>query len=260
MIPYFAIFYERNDPMKRLVALLLVLVLTLPLGVSVSLAYDDDFTEDDLAALVFLAALDEAVDEHESNQSRSRKKSNKSNTPSVPASTAPVTAVNPYYANVQTNGGVLNVRNKANKGSTILCKVNNGTQLVVRGYTGNWLQVEVNGVVGFVPSRYVSGSVQTVMAPVAAAPVMAAPVVQQYPQAQGAYYAIVNPSSNFVNMRATPSTNAQVVGVYYYGYRLRVVANMGEWSQVYDESTGLSGYMASRFLMVDNTMGMAQNG
>ena len=251
--------------MKRLVALLLVLVLTLPLCVSVSLA-DDDFTEDDLAALVFLAALDEAADEYESNQSRSRNRSSsKSKTPSVPASTAPVTAVNPYYANVQTNGGVLNVRNKANKGATILCKVNNGTQLLVKGYTGSWLQVEVNGVVGFVPSRYVSGSVQTAApvaaAPVAAAPVMAAPVQQQYPQAQGAvYYAIVNPSNNFVNMRATPSTNSQVVGVYYYGYRLRVIANMGEWSQVYDEATGRSGYMASRFLMVDNTMVMANNG
>ena len=70
----------------------------------------------------------------------------------------------------------------------------------------------------------------------------------------------MNPTNNFVNMRATPSTDSQVVNVYYYGYRLKVIAQMGEWSQVLDEATGRTGYMASRFLMVDNTFDPTNNG
>ena len=165
-----------------------------------------------------------------------------------------MTAVSPYYANVKTNGGVLNVRNKANKGATILLKLSNGSQLMVKGYTGSWLQVEVNGVTGFVPSRYVTGAVQT-------APNAASVAQAQLPQTQnGGYYAIVNPTNNFVNMRATPSTDSQVINVYYYGYRLKVISQMGEWSQVIDEATGRTGYMASRFLMVDNTFDPTNNG
>ena len=58
MINSIKIFYERNDTMKRLVALLMVLVLTLPMCLTVAVADEwDDLTEDDLEALIFLAAL-----------------------------------------------------------------------------------------------------------------------------------------------------------------------------------------------------------
>jgi SH3-like domain-containing protein len=241
--------------MKRLVAFLLVLVLTLPLCVSVSLADElDDLSDEDIEALFYLALLDEMMTEAEKSGSSSSSSSSRSKTPYVPASTAPVTAVSPYYANVKTNGGVLNVRNKANKGATILLKLANGSQLLVKGYTGNWLQVEVNGLTGFVPSRYVTGAVQ-------AAPSAASIAQQQIAPTPttGGYYAIVNPTNNFVNMRATPSMDSQVLAVYYYGQRLRVVSQMGEWCQVVDEATGRNGYMATRFLLVDNSAS-ANNG
>jgi len=243
--------------MKRLVALLMVLVLTLPLCLSVSLADElDDLSDEDIEALIYLAILDEALKESDSGSNDNNNNSSRSKTksPYVPASTAPVTAVTPYYANVKTNGGVLNVRNKANKGATILLKLSNGSQLMVKGYTGSWLQVEVNGLTGFVPSRYVTGAIQT-------APAASYVAQAQLPQTQNSgYYAIVNPTNNFVNMRATPSTDSQVINVYYYGYRLKVIAQMGEWSQVYDEATGRTGYMSSRFLMMDNTFDPANNG
>ena len=239
--------------MKILIALLLVLVMTLPLCcMPVALADDwDDLDDDDIAALIFLAALDEAMNEYDNEQSSrssSSSSSSKSKKPNVPASTAPVTYVTPYNANVQTNGGVLNIRNKANKGATILAKLSNGSPLIVKGYTGSWLQVEANGVTGFVPSRYVTGAVQT------AVPAYNTSVPAT--TAQGSY-AIVNPSNNFVNMRATPSTDSQVISVYYYGYRLKVLSQMSDWCQVLDEATGRTGYMATRFLLWDNSVAPA---
>lgn len=231
--------------MKRLVAILLVLAMVLPLGV-VSCA--EDFDDEDLAALIILGMM---ADEYESSGSSSSKTtSKKSKTPSVPSSSAPVTAVQPYTANVKTNGGVLNIRQSANKGSTILRKVNNGTELTVLGYTGEWLKVSAYGTTGFVPSRYVSGATGNAVA--ASAP-GAAPVANNgvYAGTGLPYYAIVNPTNNFVNMRAQPNKSAPVVGVYYYGYTLKVVADLGYWCQVVDENTGKQGYMLKSLLQIN---------
>lgn len=231
--------------MKKIIATLLVLVLVLPLCLTpvVSLADDwDDMSDEDIEAflglMIGLAALDEEYSGSSSSSSNrsSSSSSSKAKSPSVPASTAPVTQVTPYNANVKTNGGVLNVRNRANKGATILTKLSNGSPLVVTGYTGQWLQVNANGVTGYVPSRYVTGST-------GAAQTYSTQPVAGNVYNGGQYYVIVNPTNNFVNLRAQPSKESQILGVYYYGYQLKVLSENNGWCQVLDEATGKTGYI-----------------
>lgn len=247
--------------LKRWIAALLVTALLLPMTLpcAVALADDwDDLSDDDAEAIAMLLILGAMEEEERQNRKKSssggssKSSTKKSSTPSVPSSSAPVTYVTPYNANVRTNGGVLNIRASASKSATILAKLANGSPLVVNGYTGSWYLVSANGVSGFVPSRYVSGSAgtaqQTASVPAASVPAASSAV-------SAGTYAIVNPSSNFVNMRAQPTKESQVLGVYYYGYRLRVLSDAGTWCQVQDEANGRVGYMMKSLLQIGVSSG-----
>ena len=65
------------------------------------------------------------------------------------------------------------------------------------------------------------------------------------------YVAIVQPStsSNNINLRWAPSTNAPIMGLRRAGCELRVIAENGSWCQVVDEQTGECGFMMKKFLL-----------
>ena len=63
------------------------------------------------------------------------------------------------------------------------------------------------------------------------------------------YYAIVNPTNNYVNMRWEASKTSQVRKVYYYGAKLKVIAENAYWCQVMDEATGEVGFMLKSLLL-----------
>ena len=65
------------------------------------------------------------------------------------------------------------------------------------------------------------------------------------------YTAVVQPStsSNNINMRWAPSTNAPIMGLRRAGCELRVIAENGTWCQVVDEATGECGFMMKQFLL-----------
>ena len=75
------------------------------------------------------------------------------------------------------------------------------------------------------------------------------------------YTAVVQPStsSNNINMRWAPSTNAPIMGLRRAGYELRVIAENGTWCQVVDEATGECGFMMKKFLL-DATNVIGQEG
>ena len=75
------------------------------------------------------------------------------------------------------------------------------------------------------------------------------------------YKAIVQPStsSNNINLRWAPSTNAPIMGLRRAGCELRVIAENGTWCQVVDDATGECGFMMKKFLL-DATDVIGQEG
>ena len=65
------------------------------------------------------------------------------------------------------------------------------------------------------------------------------------------YKAIVQPStsSNNINLRWGPSTNAPIMGLRRAGTELHVIAENGTWCQVVDDATGECGFMMKKFLL-----------
>ena len=75
------------------------------------------------------------------------------------------------------------------------------------------------------------------------------------------YMAVVQPStsSNNINLRWAPSTNAPIMGLRRAGCELRVIAENGTWCQVVDEATGECGFMMKKYLL-DGTNVIGQDG
>ena len=51
-----------------------------------------------------------------------------------------------------------------------------------------------------------------------------------------------------VNVRWAPSTDSALIQTYAYGSTMQVIAEMGDWSQVVDPVTGITGFAMSKFL------------
>ena len=54
--------------------------------------------------------------------------------------------------------------------------------------------------------------------------------------------------SGSVNVRWAPSTESALIQAYAYGSTMQVIAEMGDWSQVVDPVTGITGFAMSKFL------------
>ena len=223
--------------MKKIAATLISLLLAFVLSTGAIAEALGDLTDEDIALLGLyfgLAAAYEEAQNSSNNTSNKRKERNYE----VEYTRYTESEVPAYYANVETNGGELNVRVRANKGATIKKKLKNGTQLLVIGTTSNgWYKVRAGNVTGYVPSRYVSGSADS------------ANYYFDESNIFNEYYAVVNPTNNFVNMRSAPNMSARVIAVYYYGQKLLVVSESGSWCEVYDEETGRTGYMKKELLL-----------
>ena len=53
--------------------------------------------------------------------------------------------------------------------------------------------------------------------------------------------------SGSVNVRWAPSTDCSLLQTYAYGSTLQVIAEMGEWYQVVDPMTGITGFVMRKF-------------
>ena len=51
-----------------------------------------------------------------------------------------------------------------------------------------------------------------------------------------------------VNVRWAPSLNSTLIQAYAYGSTMQVIAEMGDWAQVVDPTTGVTGFAMQKFL------------
>lgn len=66
-----------------------------------------------------------------------------------------VSASEPFYGTVDTEGARLNLRSYPSQSGTILTQIPDNTQLILFGETDNWYVTEYNGITGYVSADYV---------------------------------------------------------------------------------------------------------
>ena len=145
------------------------------------------------------------------------------------------------------NGKAVNAR------SSMLTHCNNRVDSLPNGYkvsiisnNGTWSYCSfthtTRGVTvkAYIQSRYLSGSSSAAITGVTTEGMMIISPTT----------VTVNPSSptGYVNLRQAATKQSSVLARYYQGQTLTMTAKGSTWAQVYDPSTGRSGYMMLAFL------------
>ena len=144
------------------------------------------------------------------------------------------------------NGGKINLRNAPSyAGSSVISQFPNGSQVTVllrstASKASSFWKVSINGVVGYVDSAFLtlngSGGGNYY------------PNTGVRPQTKG--YAIVNNprATQYLNLRAQPSTSAKVIAQYRNGIRCEVIEHGETWCKVYGSASGNIGYLMTKYL------------
>ncbi|MCR4708041.1 MAG: SH3 domain-containing protein [Clostridiales bacterium] len=168
----------------------------------------------------------------------------------IPAYTSPSVTSASGTAWVQTSGGRLNVRAYPSTNADVLRKIENGTQVTITGYSGEWTQIYVSGTHGYVMSRYLRHGY-------APTPVPPYPATEKTATEQYATMTSISPRTvtvhpsrvgGFVNLRWAPSTREPVIRYCYEGYTLTAIAANAEWLQVLDPATYQVGFMMRAYV------------
>ncbi len=117
-------------------------------------------------------------------------------------------------------------------------------------YDAAWSYVTYNGFSGYVMSRYLSSTKPSDKPTPTPTPSPSGTGISYKNFVKADYYVTVRPStpSGFVNLRWAPSKTADVNTIYYAGTTLRVLSQESAWAQVYNEATGVCGFMMRSFL------------
>lgn len=146
------------------------------------------------------------------------------------------------YATVSTyNGGKLNLRSAPSYGdSRIMAQIPNGTVVSVLLKGNLFWKVSVNGQDGFMDSGFLKAGGSPAPVPV--------PDPDPVPVTKG-YCIVNNPrSTQYLNLRAQPSTSAKVLAQYQNGIRLEIVEPGETWCKVYGKASGNTGYVMTDYV------------
>jgi len=146
------------------------------------------------------------------------------------------------------NGGKLNLRNAPTyKGSTIQAQIANGRQVTVLLKGNHFWKVQVDGLTGYMDCAFLQAGASS-------APSQPS-VPAQKPQTKG-YVIVNNPkATQFLNLRAQPSTTSKVIAQYKNGIRFEVIEYGETWCKVYGSATGNIGYLMTKYVTVHGLPG-----
>ncbi len=133
-------------------------------------------------------------------------------------------------ARIVSPGGKVNLRQGPGYNYAVLASYNPGKTVSVYTRPKGFWQVSVDGLMGYIDSRYLSSS--------------AAP--QPPGGSQG--NAVIKSSAGSLNLRQQPTTTAKVIGSYKGGTAVVIRQQGLDWCQVNIPSTGANGYFMTKFL------------
>ena len=147
------------------------------------------------------------------------------------------------YVKTRKEGARLNLRVHPKMDARVIKKLPTGTELIVTGVSGKFLEVEVGSDKGYVQSRYV----------VRANPLAVAPLHTYYPPMKSlaeSRLVSVSPArrGGYVRMRAAPSRSEPVMKYLYEDDVLILLAIDRIWVQVMDPETQKVGYVMRNFI------------
>ena len=148
----------------------------------------------------------------------------------------PVNETTSYVAYVtSSNGKGVNLRKGPSTSYGSYGSYAVGTQLTVTAHTGDWSYVTINGLKGYMMTKYLTTEKPST------------PVDTTYT----AY--VTSSNGRGVNLRKGPNTNYGSYGTYDVGTQVTVLSKNGSWS--YIDIAGRKGYMMSKYLTTTKPSG-----
>lgn len=151
-------------------------------------------------------------------------------TPEQPATFHAVSKVNDY----------INVRNAPSTEGDIVGTLGDGSMVTVVEEVGDWYRIETDTLVGYCKSEFFLTELTGVENPVQPTNVTA-----------------VCNASDYVNIRSTPSTDGDVVGIVYEGNAVTILETAADWYRIKTDSA--EGYSKAEFFTVASAAAQAEN-
>ena len=166
----------------------------------------------------------------------------------TPAPTAGVPSGQWATLNLGSSSGRMHVRQGPSTSTPSLDIIAHGARVEVLGEVGEWSNIRVNGVVGYVKTQYLVFGAQPAEDEEEDLPLFGG---SETGESGGASYATVklSSSSSQLNVRASASTASRVVARLSHGFRVEVLGVSGDWVKI--RALGVEGYVARAYLALE---------
>ena len=166
---------------------------------------------------------------------------------STPAPTAGVPSGQWATLNLGSSSGRMHVRQGPSTSTPSLDIIAHGARVEVLGEVGEWSNIRVNGVVGYVKTQYLVFGAQPAEDEEEDLPLFGG---SEDGESGGAYATVkLSSSSSQLNVRASASTASRVVARLSHGFRVEVLGVSGDWIKI--RALGVEGYVARAYLALE---------
>ena len=171
-------------------------------------------------------------------------------TPVATPTPAPTAGVSPGQwatLNLGSSSGRMHVRQGPSTSTPSLDIIAHGARVEVLGEVGEWSNIRVNGVVGYVKTQYLVFGAQPAEDEEEDLPLFGG---SETGESGGAYATVkLSSSSSQLNVRASASTASRVVARLSHGFRVEVLGVSGDWVKI--RALGVEGYVARAYLALE---------